>query len=514
MSKCIYQLWVALFFFIGLSIFSFVLPLRAPAGSIPEASSPAIDCEGTIEAWVSSGYYRPNDCKCINGQPVCGKSSSGGSVSGNSQDINQEIKMQIVGTIFQSLLTSIFSNDESNKKAALAAKQKAEALAAQQNAALQREKAREAQAAYVKMMRSYKQLDDSQGVAFKTLSDSSMGFKTLDEDSETLEANARKPFDTASEKTDSLSGTVTAGGATPFFGDTMPTKDIRLLVNPESDPNVIDLRNAVAYVAKNIKSSTDPEHAKGAPILRGPSCRELDKRLMSFINDRMKFQKTINLAQEQLNVWETANRDALLSAAKDGLEYFTGQLFELIARRAKAAAILERIYKKNARQMVKEGLDVTEIQAKIRRLKALSSLNLISDLKDKMDEIDAWQHFLKDGVSALINQLTASNQEIQEMLDDPSMQQYFERESPELETLLDISKIAASYKVLGKWVAKKLSIIGSVELSINLLYDGTAYLVSFHRLSEADKINGHVMDTARYIQKNIDDTSQELSICQ
>jgi hypothetical protein len=478
------------------------------AQSVPEASQPALDCKGSAAAYRAQGI----PCDCVDGQIVCNQPSSAGSLH-EHHDFNQDIKMQVVGTIFESLLTSLFSDNTANQKQALAAQQKAAALAAQQASALQREKDRESHAAYEKMMQSYKQLDGSQGLAFKTLSDSSMGFKTLDGDAETLEANARKPFDTASEKTDPLSNTVHVGGATPFFGDTMPTNDIRLLVNPENDPNVVDLRNAVSYVAKNIKSRTDSEHAKGAPVLRGPSCRELDKRLISFINQRKKFQKTIDQAQEQLDVWQTANRNALLNAAKEGLEYFTGQLFDVFAKRAEAAARLERIYEKNARQMAKEGLNVAEIQAKIKRLKALSSINRISELRGKLGEIDAWRNFLKDGVSALINQLTASNQEIQEMLADPRMQQYFETEAPELKTLLDISTIAASYNVLGKWVAKKLPIIGAVQFAINQTYNATDWFLSYRRIIEANKINGRVMDTARGIQENIDDTYLSLRGC-
>ena len=267
MSKCLYRLRPALFF-TGLSFLLLGLPLTVLAGSIPEVSSPKMDCEATIAAWKADIHLNVGECYCDrNGQPVCTNVPKGGGVSGHSLDINQQIKMQVVGTIFQSLLTSIFSNDDTNEKAALAAKQKAAALAAQQAAAEQREKAKEAQAAYEKMMQSYKQLDDGQGVAFKTLSDSAMGFKTLDDNPETLEANARKPFDTASENTDLLSGKETSGGATPFFGDQIPTRDLQLLINPESDPNVIDLRNAVAYVAKNIKDGTDPEQAKGEPTL-------------------------------------------------------------------------------------------------------------------------------------------------------------------------------------------------------------------------------------------------------
>lgn len=54
-------------------------------------------------------------------------------------------------------------------------------------------------------------------------------------------------------------------------------------------------------------------------------------------------------------------------AAKDGPEYFTGQLLESAGRRGEAADRLEEIYRKNARQMMQEGMDTAAIEAKIKR---------------------------------------------------------------------------------------------------------------------------------------------------
>lgn len=510
MRKRFYQLLISL---TSLMIFSLVLPLGA-AGA-----GPAMDCEGTIQAWVLDGYYRPGECKCVNGQPVCGKSPSGGSLSGKKYDFNHDVKMMVVGTIFQSLLTSLFMEDISKEKNALAAKQKADALVCQHAAALEKAKAAAAQAEYEKMMQLYKPLDDGGGTAYKTLSDSNLAFKTLDGDAEALAAKARKPFDTSSEPIKFDSEEITAGSATPFFGDTMPIEQIELLVHPENDPNVVDLRNAVTYVVENIKTDRqklagaakpDSEKGKGKPAIRPPECERLTQKLRSYIDQRAKFQKSINLAQNQLTTWQTANRNSLLNAAKDGLEYFTGQLLEGLSKRGEAADRLHRIYEKNAAKMAQEGLNIAEIEAKINRLKAWSSAGRISELAGNISD---WQTFTKDGVSGLMAQLTYSNQEIQEMLDDPRMQKYFETETPELKALLDFTKVAASKKVFGKWVAKKLPIIAGVELAINQTYNAFDWYLSYERLSEAHKINGRVMDSARYIQKNIDATYLALREC-
>ncbi|MDA8326479.1 MAG: hypothetical protein M0033_09715 [Nitrospiraceae bacterium] len=491
-------------------------PAYVLAQSVPEASSPAIDCEGTIDAWVSSGYYHPGDCQCINGQPVCGKAASGGHFHRNHHDFNQEIKLQIAGTIFESLLTSLFTDNTANEKEALAARQKAAALAAQQ-AEFEKARAAAAQAAYEKMMKSYKQLDDSQGVAFKTLSDSNLQLKTLDGDAESLEANARKPFDTPSDTASTTSGV--SGKATPFFGDTMPLADIRLLVNPENDPRVADLRNASAYMVKSLKDeSANPaagnkphgEKDNGKPRITPAECARLKVMLNGYIGQRSKFEKTINLAQGQLNEWETENRNAMVNAAKDGIEYFTGQLLEGLANRGKAADRLQQIYEKNAGRMAKDGIDVAAMESKIKRLKMLSSAGRISELAGNIKD---WQTFIKDGMSALMAQLTSSNMEVREMLNDPKMQKYFGTASPELNTLLDISTIAAANKVFGKWVAEKVPIIAGVQLSINESYNGLDWLLSFKRMTEANKINGKVLEAARALQGHIDETAFAMREC-
>ncbi|MGV1098319.1 hypothetical protein ACUUL3_02785 [Thiovibrio sp. JS02] len=487
-------------FFEHLLIFCFVLlPLPALAG-------PALDCEGSAKAYALQGI----PCNCVNGQIVCDE-PSGGHKTKKHGVTSGDINAMVVGTIFQGLLTSMFAppTSSNNAQEALAAQQKAAALAAQQAAAFQRAQEAAFQAEHNKMMQSFKQLDGSQGVAFKSLSDASLAFKTLDDDAESLAANARKPFDTAAEPKP----------PTPFFGDTMPLKDIQLLVNPENDPRVVDLRNATAYVAKNLKDDGEPPaptakprdgKADGKPITKAPDCAKLTRKLQGFLTQREKFHNTINLAQEQLTTWEDANRNALLNAAKDGIEYFTGQLLEGVANRGKAADRLQRIYDKNAARMAQDGVDIAAVEAKIQRLKMLSSAGKISELTSNILD---WQTFIKDGMSGLMAQLTSSNQEIHALLDDPELQKYFETESPELKALLDISKIAASNAVFGKWVAKKVPIIAGVELAINQSYNGLDWFLSFKRMTEANEINGRVLGAARAIQENIDDTSLALREC-
>ncbi|MDO9260344.1 MAG: hypothetical protein Q7U08_00175, partial [Flavobacteriaceae bacterium] len=74
-------------------------------------------------------------------------------------------------------------------------------------------------------------------------------------------------------------------------------------------------------------------------------------------------------------------------------------------------------------------------------------------------------------------------------------------------------KIAADNAVFGKWVAKKLPLIALVDISVKTIYNGTDYLLSLNRIIASRKIYGDAIQTAKFIQKNIDDTYFALNEC-
>jgi len=332
------------------------------AQNVPSASAPVCAYCGTRLPYGAHS----SGCPYSSGSKSTGsKAATPKSGSKKSYSHAPSMKAAMAGALFETLLSAAFAPDPKSSQEALEAQQRAAEIAAQQNAEWQRAQEAKAQAEFERMMQSYKQLDGG-GVAFKTLSDSTLGLKTLGGDAETLAANARKPFDTASDAKEASSGEVAAGSPTPFFGDKMSDEELRRLVNPENDPNVVDLRSAVTYLAENVKNTPATEGAKatdgtakGEPIIQPPDCAKLTLRLNSYLDQRQKFHKTILLAHEQLQVWETANRNALLNAAKDGLEYFTGELIDYLKKKGEAADRLQRIYQKNARQIPTTTIPVT-----------------------------------------------------------------------------------------------------------------------------------------------------------
>lgn len=399
---------------------------------------------------------------------------------------------------------------------ALLEQQQAAAQAARQKEQWRQAQDAEFQAERDRMIGAYKGLDGTSASGFKDTDGQALNFKNLDSEPELMAAAARQPFD--SRGTLAVPVPADAGKATPFFGDTMPEQDLRLLVQPENDPRIVDLRVASTFISDNLKKEetlpAGPKNSRGKsegePIIEPRDCAALTKKLNGFIQQRSRFSATILLAQSQVTEWETANQAALMNAAKDGIEYFAGGLLEALTNRGKAAERLQEMYTRNAASMAAEGVDLLALEAKIRRLQLLSSAGKVAEVTSQVND---WQTFTKDGMSALLTQLHSSNEEIKEILSDPKIGKYFQTESAELSSLLDVSKMMAANKVFGKWVAKKLPVIGLTEISIKQLYNGTDWANSLYRLMKANDINGQVMGSAKSLQKHIDDTRIAMGEC-
>lgn len=479
-------------------------PAAASAQAVPSASKPVCAyCGAALPGGVHSAScpYSGGGAKKPGGHKSPGRAGSA------------DMKAMIVGSIFESLLSSMLfdpQEDEADaarkQAAALEAQQQAAALAERQSEARKAQEAA-AQADYERMMQSYKRLDGAGGGT-----PGGLGLKSLDGDMETLAANARQPFD-------SPMGLKTPGAApvaapTPFFGDAMAEADLQTLANPDSDPRVVDLRKAKDYVVQSLKREAaqpvPPRKAAEERKTRTPDCDRLAHKLDGFLTQRQQFQKTIDLAQEQLDTWREANRNALLNAAKDGFEYVAGQYLDALSRRGAAAERMRAALERNAGQMARDGVDVAAVSARIEALKRTSLVGQTAELANNLND---WSTLAKDGLSGLIAQLSDSDQDVRAMLNDPVLQKYFTTEAPELNTLLDLSKLAAANKVLGKWVARKVPLIAGLELAVKQSYNGLDWLLSFNRIVEANQVNGKVLEAAQGIQRNIDATYASLKAC-
>lgn len=77
-----------------------------------------MDCKGTIQAWIISGYYKSGDCHCSpDGKPVCpaiiSSHSSGG--SSGSHAVQNAVKSQVLQGVVDGIVNSMLSPPRQNK---------------------------------------------------------------------------------------------------------------------------------------------------------------------------------------------------------------------------------------------------------------------------------------------------------------------------------------------------------------------------------------------------------------
>jgi len=428
------------------------------------------------------------------------------------------MRLMVTQTVLDSLASSLMSPRQNSASInAIASRQKSVNQKVQQSAIRDAAKLQAEEAAFraqqARQAQSFKFDDGGTAPGFKgTGAGGDLAFKAAADDPESMAAAARSPFDTAGEVT--ISAAAGSHSATPFFGDAIPTADLRLLIHPQDDPRLVDLSEAAGFVVADLKEQSESE---GAPIeeenRQPPSpeqCKQLTRRLDSYLQQQTKFRGTVLMAQQQVDEWQQANRQALLNQAKDGMEYFIGNYMEMLSNRGKAADRLLMAYGRNKQTMIRKGIDVAEIEARILRLKATG---YVGDAAWMSGNVDAWQAFLKDGVSALVSQLSGSNAEVKELMQRPELEPYLNTGDPELSFLLDISKLAAGGKVFGKWVARQMPLVGLLEISVKTTYNATDWVLSLRNIMQSNRINGEVMESAKSLQRQIHKTRTELQGC-
>lgn len=361
---------------------------------------------------------------------------------------------------------------------------------------------------------------------------------------EALRAAASAGFDTPIGGTppgdhhDAPGPLASTGKPTPFFGDKLPAQDVRLLVEPENDPHVVDLRKAKEFVVRSLKEhepgnaapakaatpATPATHpnltsypgimAPGEPIIEpGPTpqqCAVLHRRLQNYLTQQQRFYKTILLASDQLDSWERQSRAALVHAMKDGLEYFTGVGLRALDEAGKAADAELLVLNSKRAQMLKDGVEVGPLEAAIRNLKHASSRGKLADALG--GTVDA-KSFLADGATVMVEQLSSAHDAVQAMLEDPRYSQYFQDTLPESRLAADIGTLVASSKIFSKWGAEKVPLIALAQLAVNETYNGMDFYLGFQRWRQANKINGKVLESAQSLQRHIDETATESLAC-
>ncbi|MCX5815154.1 MAG: hypothetical protein NTX75_02780 [Proteobacteria bacterium] len=107
MKKCFYPILITLF----------VLSVLVMNTTTVSAAGIEMNCQGTIDSWVLSGYYKRGECHCFGGRPVCNKgsfSSSGYIPPSGRLSPSQQMAVGIVGSLFSSIFSGMFDDSTSS----------------------------------------------------------------------------------------------------------------------------------------------------------------------------------------------------------------------------------------------------------------------------------------------------------------------------------------------------------------------------------------------------------------
>ncbi|MFA5296627.1 MAG: hypothetical protein WC389_00285 [Lutibacter sp.] len=149
-------------------LFSILIIPTINAQNIPEPNAACAYCNAKLGSphLSSCPYYR---------------SANSTSKKTSSNISSPNLNTMVTTMVFQSLLDAVFSINSGPTKQEIEAQQQAAAIAKKQAEEQKIQEAKVAQAKYNKMMESFKTIDGHQDIQSKTLDQSGLHFKTLDE---------------------------------------------------------------------------------------------------------------------------------------------------------------------------------------------------------------------------------------------------------------------------------------------------------------------------------------------
>lgn len=312
---------------------------------------------------------------------------------------------------------------------------------------------------------------------------------------------------------DTLSFNNSSSFFTNFFGYTMPFENIQTLVNPETNENIADVFLSKKFMEQKVSADSlkiSQLFLKSASETQS-ICFDFVQRLKSSLDQRNQFYKLVIKNKQLIDIWSSANKVAMEKATQEGLKEYANQLSINFFNKETAADKLQAVLDKYSKIMAKHGVNVDSLQVKINDLRVLYSTKNLANLVSKMNN---WQDFIVNEIPEMQLNLQDTSITINEIFEDKNIQKYLQTDKQAIEQLMDNSSILFINSELTKWATKKLPKMGLVALSTAQTYKGYDWQASLQQLLTSQQINGGMLDTAKYIQNNIDNSYNHLSDCE
>jgi hypothetical protein len=445
-------------------------------------------------------YHSPT-CSLI---PV--NSGSGGTVTPGPYIPSQpnQIKQMVTGMVLQSLITAIFTSNAQQTQQQEWEAQQAEMARLAEIARQQRIQDSINHVKHQQMMGLYKPLEGS-GL--------DLGFKTLDGEMEMMRSQAGNMFDQGIAIEDAVDD---FSQGTNFFGS-MSEQEVNLLFEPESDPMIVDLREARSTLADtgaygrfvdDLKN--DEPVAQEKPELSEAECQRLEEKIDRDIENKARYQVSIDKTLTELEKWEEENRAAMLAAFREGLGFLTGKFVDMQNKKYEPAQNLRNAMKKvlekepdnNSAKKVIECLDKNYLNQSWREK--------IIRAYDEAKNADEAYDVIRDAMQNLFTGFSAVDKDLAALLESPELKPYLNDEA-----FMSACKFSAKYfidlamnsnraqKALESVFKAKIPYVSLAQLAINQTYNATQWYQSRQRILELNEIHGKELETAQYLQNRI-----------
>jgi hypothetical protein len=422
--------------------------------------------------------------------------------------------------IMQMMISNILSTDPAKEQAELEAKQKE-----QERLAAEAEEQRQIQAAieqerYNNMMKLYKQPSGSENLQIKTLS--TVDMNNINGEAETLSHNATKQFEPATE----TGNFPVISGGNDFFGIPVSSPDFNTLTDADNDPNIVDLRNAKELIAKDLKISgnvnSEDVKNKNASVdkkeLTEDYCNKLRVNLTAYIDDRSRFQKTIDLTYDELNKWKEQNNAALWNSAISGISLITDIFLKHVELRTKTADEIKKYLLQLSGAKNKDAI--------YGYIKILDNvINLQYNVPQKIDyskKVVEYATFSRDATQTLAENIAKSDQDVLDMLNDPKFKELLLNEgnsASDAEQFITGKTIDAFLEgpvlrdKLVSSFSKTMPVVAWCQFAVDQAYHATDWMLSYKNICNLNNVSGKEYEAAQYIQNKIFETQSMIQEC-
>lgn len=439
---------------------------------------------------------------------------AGGSGNISSEVSKSDFDLQLINSAVP-LIMELFKKDPKKQREMLEAQQRELEKIAIKTEEQQRIK----DALHDKLMALYKQVPDAQKLESKPLTTGSTDLKpkTFDGDNGDY---MYKGVDVNTPNNNLVSGN-------SYFGVDLSARDIQLLTEPETDPVIVDLRNANGFIAKNIQTDSikivslklfDPK-GNGDPIFQKTDCIELSKKLKGYRNNFDGMQKTIQLTRNELNEWEEKNNEARNSFLIKCVSLGMSQIFENIGKdiekRKKAAISIRDYLMDNKEGMKKFGYDAEKYKNTLQLLNS----KIINYENQKIgafvgENIYEYTAHFTEWLKFTSKNIFEMNSAGKGILNDPEFMKYSATEyEGKFTEAADIFMNNPGVDLFIKQFENISPLVMWSKFAVDQTYNATEWILSYNLILQQNQVHRNEKVAAEVMHQKINDTIESMKDC-